>query len=446
VVLIARGGKTSTPGPGPGPGPYPPITPDEQSGVVHAEHKALVDDRGPFNVVAVSFFWLLWGLKFDRERTIRNLDYCLGADVLRIFCCVGQPGDSWQDRIIDPNWPDFQDVLADALYEMKVRGMRALVTIFADVTQNVPNESSRTAHVDRVLQVLLQHPECVCNVAISNEGIGFDGTSEINRHVARVQQQSAFLCSGLCSVEEPPATVFAARTERKTTGDGGMWEHTEQPYDLKDTHLVASDEEPIGPQSSVAEDDDPLRNTAHAVCAWVCRAPIYCYHCGAGIRGGGQADLDRGRHANFFDQPSFAPTLQMLRAARDFLPGDLAQWSNVCHSNPRYEGIYPFATGPLQPFDPSGWFLKSYANLENRAAGRRLEQRRAGGRYATRAASGRFVCWFTKIEKDIPLQAYAPMTFDVYDMRGTLSSVALQAGETYTLTVRGAVIIRGAFV
>jgi hypothetical protein len=262
----------------------------------------------------------------------------------------------------------------------------------------------------------------VYNVGVSNEGIGFPETEEIWRHVARVQGFFPFLCSGVCSIEGPTDTVFAGRTERKVDGDGGMWEHTEQPYDLKDTALIASDEEPIGPQSSVAEDDDPLRNTTHAACAWLMRAPIYVYHCGAGIRGGGQADLDRGRYSNLYDQPSFAPTLQMLCAARDFLPGDLAQWNRISHSNPRYENEFPFATGPLQPHDPANWFLKAYAN---------------------RSTDGRFVCWFSKIEKDIPLLAYTSMIFAINDLRGNVTHLELHGGEVHTLTTRGAALLSG---
>jgi len=417
VRLIARGARQAAAGGG------APTAPDSR-GLVYAAHKAVCDARGPFNALGVSLFWLLWGLKHDHARAVQNLDACVGADVIRILCCVGQPDDSWHDRIIDPRWPDFQALLAEALELLQARGMRALVTIFGDATDAVPDEAARTAHVEQVCEVLNAYPEAVYYVGISNEGIGFpdDGYAEILRHVARVQDLTPFLCSSVCSLDEAPATVYAGRTERKVEGDGGMWEHTEQPYDLRETALVAIDEEPIGPQSSVAEDDDPLRNTTHAACAWLMRAPLYVYHCGAGIRGGGQADLDRGRYANLYDQPSFAPTLATLCQARDFLAGDLAQWSRISHSNPRYEGEFPFATAPLQPHDPAGWFLKAYAN---------------------RSTDGRFACWFSKIERDVPLVAIAPTTGDIADLRGGVRAFALAPGETLTLTLRGAALIRG---
>jgi len=416
IRLIARGAKAAAPG--------GPATAPDTRGVVYAYHKALCDDRGPVNLLGVSFFWLLWGLKYDYDRTIKNLDACVGADVVRMLCCVGQPDDSWSDRIIDPNWSDFSDVLEHALELLQARGMRALVTIFGDATSAVPDEASRAAHVDRVCTVLNRYPAAVVNVGVSNEGIGFpdDGYAEILRHTERVRATTPFLVSSVCGLEDAPATVYAARTERKIEGDGGVWEHTEQPYDLRNTELVASDEEPIGPQSSVAEDDDPLRNTTHAVCAWLCRAPLYVYHCGAGIRGGGAADVERGRYANFYDQPSFGPTLAMLCAARDYLPGDVAQWSRISHSDPKHEGEYPFATGPLQPFDPSEWFLKTYAN---------------------RSTDGRFVCWFSKVEKDVPLVACSAMAFHVFDLRGGVAYVELAPGETYPLTVRGAALLVG---
>jgi len=385
-----------------------------------------VDDGGPFNAVAGSFFPLLWGIKFDRDRTLANLDEWIGADALRIFGAVGEPGDSWSDRIVDPRWPDYQAVLRQTLSECRARGLRLILTLIADVSATAPTAADRVAHIDRVLDVLLESPEQVLNLGITNEGLAFD-KNEALELVAHVRERTPFLVSSIAGVNERPATVFAGRTERKVTGDGGIWEHTEQPYDLKDTVRIGSDEEPIGPQSSVAEDDDPLRNTAHAVCAWVCRAPIYVYHCGAGIRFGGAADQARGRYANFYDQPSFAPTRQMLTAARDFLPPELASWGLITHSHPRFEGQYPFKTGPLEPYDPSGWFLKTYAN-----------------RSGTAGVTGtRFAAVFLKIEKDIPLEAFADMRFDVSDLRGGIESVELKANERHIVTARGAVAIRG---
>jgi hypothetical protein len=404
-------------------------------GLVRANGKSLADDAGPFQALGTSFFWNLWGLRADRGRTIQNLDALAAVDAIRILCCVGEDGDpnedTWWDRTVDPTWPDFQAVLRDGFRLVGARNKRVIVTVFGDVTSRVPTPADRLAHLDRVLDVCLEFPEQVLNIGISNEGIGFDDIDEILALTQRVRDRTPFLVSSVSSLDSPPATVFAGRTDRKVTGDGGMWEHTEQPYDLREASVgPASDEEPIGIASSVANDDDSLRHAAHAATAWICGAPIYVIHTGAGTRGGGDWDVNPGpgasypkREANFFDQPTFAETVRLCAIARDFLPAGVSGWGNWSHSDPSHEGRYPFRTGPLQPFDPSGWFLKTYAT-------------RRGQDYAL---------VILKIERDVPLEAPAPMTYRLSDLRGGVRSGRLEAGERLTVTERGAVVVTGRF-
>jgi hypothetical protein len=84
--------------------------------------------------------------------------------------------------------------------------------------------------------------------------------------------------------------------------------------------------EPIGPQSSVAADDDPLRLVMAFVTTFAAGNSAYVLHTGAGIRGGGAADLAAGRSADVMDVPGLAAALAGIRAAREYLAPDLANW------------------------------------------------------------------------------------------------------------------------
>jgi hypothetical protein len=85
--------------------------------------------------------------------------------------------------------------------------------------------------------------------------------------------------------------------------------------------------EPIGPQSSVASDDSPLRLTMAYVTTFLAGNSAYVLHTGAGIRGGGAADRAAGRSVNVWETPRIDETLRGMNAARSYLPADIANWT-----------------------------------------------------------------------------------------------------------------------
>lgn len=108
-------------------------TPDVQSrGPVRLDGRAFADDSGPFNALGVSLFWALWAEKHAPERLDATLAFLArhGVDYVRILAMVGAP--SWEDRVIDPAWPDYWETV-DAFFERLGRhDLRAQVTLFAD--------------------------------------------------------------------------------------------------------------------------------------------------------------------------------------------------------------------------------------------------------------------------------------------------------------------------
>jgi hypothetical protein len=227
--------------------------------------------------------------------------------------------------------------------------------------------------------------------------------------------------------------VYPVHPRREITGNGGPWEYVDGVYDFRRSPRLVLIEEPIGPESSVHSDADPVRQAAYVAMAMITRASGFTWHPGAGIRLGGAWDTgaigdrkgqDDGklkRFANIQEQPTLEETWRRIRAVRDFLP-PMGDWTNVQHTDPSAQGRYPFDTRPLQPFQPSRWFLRSYANTQG----------------------SEFAGAFVKVERDVPLRALRPMQVRVLDLT-TLeeSERSLKAGETWTVTARGAFVFRG---
>jgi hypothetical protein len=107
---------------------------------------------------------------------------------------------------------------------------------------------------------------------------------------------------------------------------------------------VVFNNEPIGPESSVRQDDSPSRIVAGYIMTFLAGNAAYVLHAGPGIRGGGAADVSSklSRHAHFDELPSFKPIAGALGAAKTYLPPGLANWT-------RHEPNS--ATAPIRGFD-----------------------------------------------------------------------------------------------
>src|SRR5688572_7888813 len=83
-----------------------------RTGHVRAEGRAVADAAGPFNALGATLFWGAWAYKFDRPRLERNLETlrASGIDYVRVLGSVG--GTSWEDRLTDPQWPDYDAIIA----------------------------------------------------------------------------------------------------------------------------------------------------------------------------------------------------------------------------------------------------------------------------------------------------------------------------------------------
>jgi hypothetical protein len=127
------------------------------------------------------------------------------------------------------------------------------------------------------------------------------------------------------------ANAVTHHFDRDVSSDEGPWRPVRLPWGLQFTGMtlprVWINNEPIGPQSSVAEDGDPVRIAMGAAVSWLSGLAAYTLHTGAGVRGGGEADQARGRAANLWDTPGLDETAAMLEAVRTLLPRTLPNWS-----------------------------------------------------------------------------------------------------------------------
>jgi hypothetical protein len=110
--------------------------------------------------------------------------------------------------------------------------------------------------------------------------------------------------------------------------------------------------EPIGPESSVEQDDSPSRIAAAYVMTLLAGNAAYVLHAGPGVRGGGAADLalNPPRHAEFAELPSFEAIAAALSSARRYLPARLPNWTRHAPNAASapfhgFDGLYASTSG-----------------------------------------------------------------------------------------------------
>jgi len=305
-----------------------------RSGPVRLEGTRFADANGPWPALGTTMFWALWGEKHDPERLDKNLAFAAqhGIDYIRILSMVGTQ--TWKDRVIDPTWPDYWDVV-DRLVERTTRhGLRLQVTVFADAQVMMPGQADREKWIDAWAARVSKAPERFLLVEVANEywQNGFDSPDAVGVLGARLKKATSVLVApsapqcvdciaewralhagGLIDV----ATPHFSRDLRGPLGARGP---VCDPLSMRNvpreiTRTFVSNE-PIGPQSSVQQDADPTRLADAARVTWLTGGAAYTLHTGAGIRGGGTFDRDRGRSANLWEVPGIERILEALRRAQ----------------------------------------------------------------------------------------------------------------------------------
>jgi hypothetical protein len=321
-----------------------------RAGQVRADGRAVADAAGPFNALGATLFWGAWAYKYDRPRLERNFEVlsAAGIDYVRVLGSVG--GASWQDRQTDPQWTDYDAIIAgmtDLAYDRY--GLRVQWTVFGGAP-STPSGPSREALVDRFAALARGREQKIFAFEIANEAwqngfAGPEGLAELRHLGQRLNEKTPVLVALSSPSRGAACATYAgsgvdAMTLHYERGFGaeGPTGPLRRPWSFPAAYdgkcrgqlpPIVLNNEPIGPESSVRQDDSPSRIAAGYVLTFLAGNAAYVLHSGPGIRGGGAADVSSKlqRHAHFDELPSFKPITAALGAAKQYLPPGLANWT-----------------------------------------------------------------------------------------------------------------------
>ncbi len=343
-------------------------------GQVRSHKRAVADAAGPFNALGATLFWGAWAYKFDRVRLDRNLKAvgAAGIDYIRVLGSVG--GDGWEDRQTDPRWDDYDAIIAgttDLAYDQY--GVRVQWTLFGGAPFT-SDPKARESVVDRFAAMARGREHKIFAFEIANESWqngfpGPEGIAELRRLGKRLTDRTDVLVALSAPATGATCDTYAGSGADAMTvhyprqfGDEGPTAPLIRPWTVAESGDancrgalpgIVLNNEPIGPESSVEQDDSPSRIAAAYVMTFLAGNAAYVLHTGPGIRGGGAADLGVSppRHAHFSELPGFESIAPALAAARKYLPRGLANWTR--HSPDTagaplhgYKRLYTASSGP----------------------------------------------------------------------------------------------------
>lgn len=375
-------------------------------------------------------------MKHDVPRLDRALASLRAGGFQAYRAFMGLAGDSWADRRIASD--DVATVMAMADRGFDAYGQRAWVVLFADGDDGTPGEAARERIADAYGDQLQGREHKFLALEICNERANGDKLSvdETRRLTERLQARTRVpvIPSAAATPDDLQALYTSARLANihhdRFTGspDGGRWEPNWEPFEMPwaacsaQTHISG---EPIGPQSSVNEDRDPLRLVMGFVVAHLVGAAGYFFHPGAGIRGGGAWDTTdisgspRRLPEHLDDHPEWAPVIAGFAAARRYLPDGVNNWHrwNGHWSDNPIDFVRKDLPGTIAngPFDDGRLF-----------------------KAITAVQGPQLLAAMLRLRADIPIAARQPMDLELIDpLTGRVEGGAsLKVGDAFTVQQR----------
>lgn len=320
-----------------------------RTGPVQVVGHSLRDRDGPFLGIGVSYFTALWRFRYDRPRLeseLRFLSRC-GFNYYRMLSMVGW-NPAWRGLEIAPidfttrdgrriaAWPDYWRQLGDLIDLAYDRfGLRTQITIFADA-QLMPRKEDRIAHMQRLLTDVVAGREQkiilleVANEAWQNGFAGPDGVADLRELTRMLSERTAVPVATSSNHEASFASLY-----RDSAADIATWHFSRDRQaeegwkpvtdcwalgDLAGMPPVSSNE-PIGPGSSVASEQDRTRLVMAAAFAYIAKLPMFVFHCEAGVMG----------RTRFQDTPAIG----RFRGLVGILPNDLPAWARFDARDPQ---------------------------------------------------------------------------------------------------------------
>jgi hypothetical protein len=326
-----------------------------RAGIVRAAGRAFVDDTGPFLPVGHTFFWGLWGWKHDRDRCAQNLEWLAqkGFHYVRTLCEVG--GAPWSDRTVDPNWLDYQAVLAGYLDACYARGLRTELTLIGGGTGFDPIRL-----VEKVIEVGNARPHTIMHYEVANEfdvGPKID-TGTMQRAGRRLRDATPNLVA-LSSVrggfpdptralmEAGNASMFSVHTDRDVKQPEGTWRQVRQAWDLNGLRWPGTHNEGPGPGSSVATNTSPIELAMMRAVAALAGVGMFVLHNASGIYGKNTSHPVGGaRPANVWEMHNIDAIADAVIAIGDDLPPLLPNWQKVNNHWQPPNPVHPLQADP----------------------------------------------------------------------------------------------------
>jgi hypothetical protein len=305
---------------------------------------AVADDRGEFPALGASLFWAAWGYKHDRPRLDAALKLLADHrfDYIRALGVVGrQP--YWSGREIDSRWPDYKDVIAGLTdYAYDRYGLRTEWTIFADADQVNPSADERLKLIDTFVAMSRRREHKIMHFEVANESWqngfgGAEGIRQIRELTKRltdatdipvaISDSEGHECRDhLALYKDAAADIQTEHFSRDVSGPLRAWGPVIAPWSVRECAglpTAVSNNEPVGPKSSVASESDPLRIIGGAIASYMAGVGLYVFHTDAGVWG----------RTAISDMPNAGTILDGFAAMKGYLPSDIANWRRHRHDS-----------------------------------------------------------------------------------------------------------------
>jgi hypothetical protein len=232
---------------------------------------------------------------------------------------LGEVG--WADgRSIDPNWPDYEQVLGEFIdFAYDQCGLRVELTLVGGTgdPMDLAQKAATVINAGRTHKIM--------NLEVANESYGRPITLQQMVDAGRYLRQNTPNLVALSS-GEGLGTYAPSSTD---------WRAERQPWDWKDFNFPVSHNEPIGPRSSVQEETDPARLAMLRAVGLINGVGAFVLHNGSGVTG--QVDPAHNRPANLWEVPGIDAVMKAVRGIDAWMPqraGEGQHWNNGWAGDP----------------------------------------------------------------------------------------------------------------
>ena len=269
----------------------------------------------------------------NRQHVIEHWQYFEDhgrADATRVLFQV-----NWKDETIDPAWPNYREIMAEVIDKAyDDHGLRTLATLIGGGLSMDP-----TAFGNLVCDILEPRQEKILYVEIANEAYQNADDETVAAVAAVVRRRLPSLLLAASAYNGPDgvdfertvamanrigASVLPVHLERSApTG-----RQVRQAWDIKEfsRDRLISNQEPVGPLSSVAECRDARALAMHRALSIAMGAGAFVFHCGSLVYGVPKMGATGFRPARVMEVPDIDEIVEAVAFVEGILPDGVETW------------------------------------------------------------------------------------------------------------------------